>query len=251
MNQPIFISFLLLLLTACSSNDKNNAAKNKNQSDSILQLYIYNRESDDESNLPDDSLKIYSSSFEKSLELYEEIDSLEKQVYDQVYFSIFQLNREKFSIIIDSSTVKAFKFTNKHYKKIQSIDCNLGVNGIKLQKTDINTDGYKDILIEVPSGGFYGSAYFCLFYDPDTKSLVYDKKTELRNIEPSLKNRHITSHSSMQSHTYSIDKYKFKLIEKRIDLGKTTGIMELENKVEVSRFDANGKLIQKDTLVER
>jgi hypothetical protein len=250
MNQSIFILFTILLLTSCSTNKKNINDKTQKDIDNIIELYIYNYESDNELNMPIDSISVYSSSYEKSLELYKEIDSLEKQVWGHVYFSIFKLKEKKFSVIIDSTTVKVFKFSNNNYKKIESFDCDIGVYGIKLQKIDINTDGFKDVLIEIPSGGFFGSSYICMFYNPDSKSLVFDKRTELRDIELDLNKKQITSYSSMQSEKYYIDKYTFKLFEKRIDLGKTTDIEELENKVEISRYDSNGNLIRKDTLDE-
>ena len=250
MKPSAFLLFILILLTGCSSKGKKIAETNRAENDSIIELYIYHDKLSDTSTQPDDSLKIYRSSFEKSLELYKNIDALEKEVENQVYISIFKLLDKKFSIIIDSTAIKVFEFTNGHYKKIQNIDSEIGINGINLQKIDINSDGFNDILIEIPSGGFFGSAYTCLFYNSVSKSLVCDRNIELRNIELNLKKKLLTSNLSMTSETYYIDNYKFKLIEKKVNLGKTTGIEKLENTFEISKYDLMGNLIRKDTLVQ-
>ena len=116
--------------------------------------------------------------------LYNNVDVLSKTVHNiGLHLSIFKLENEKFALIIDSTT-KIYKFIEGNYQQIISTNSRFafGTN-IKIEQKKLNLDKFKDVLIEIPSGGTAGSEFLFLFYNSSTKSFDYDAETELRNIE--------------------------------------------------------------------
>lgn len=229
---------LCLLLCACNSNQ---IAGNHNRN--IRSIYIYDETNDS----PVDSLIVYDD-FEKSLELYERSESLEKEVKGLVYFSIFKLNGQKFSVIADTATVKVFKYEDRKFKRIFKIKSSIGVQNVQIKKIDFNSDGYQDVIVSMPSGGSYGTGNICLYYHPKLESLMGDLNAEFANIELNQTDKSLISYRSLFNEKYAIQNYRFYLIERTIYLGKTSNNQALMDKLEVSKYDLNGNLIQKDTI---
>lgn len=161
-----FPFFLCICLFSCSKKSKKFQNEEK---PSFLYIYDYEKEG------PVDSLAVFDSSYEKSLDYYKSLDTLNKTVASLVTMSIFKLNNQKFAYIVDSSSVKIFKWNSSKFEQIIKIPQELGMN-VQRNFIDFNTDGYKDVIIELVSGGSYGVEYICLFYEPMNKTLLYDFK---------------------------------------------------------------------------
>lgn len=243
----LFVIFNFILLTSCQSlvSTKKNV-KLFNDSD-VTYMYIYKTDSISAESKVVDSLKLLKTGYEKSLVLYSNIDSVSKTVDGFVCLNIFKLNNEKFAIIIDTN-IKVYKYNQTKYERILTIQGELGFSNIDFEKIDVNADTYKDILVKLPSGGTYGDAYICLFYDPSRKTLIYDAKTELANVKLDAKERRVECFYSNSSTVYSIEKFSFRKIEQKKYLGKTTGNRKFDNYVEISKFGGDGKILKIDTL---
>lgn len=232
----IFVTFCLF---SCSTKSK----KFQNEEKPSF-LYIYDFEKQDG---PVDSLAVFDSGYEKSLDYYKSFDTLNKKVDGSVSISIFNLNKQKFAYIADTSTIRIYKWNNSKFEQIINIPQELGMN-VQRNFIDFNTDGYKDVIIELVSGGSYGVEYICLFYEPMNKTLLYDFKNELRNIELDIPNKKITSSSRIVNNVFEIGKNNFVLKEQIIDLLFTTGNEKFENKIEVTKYSNLGKVTSIDTI---
>jgi len=232
------ISILLSIICFGCSQSKSN------RQSEISYLYIYEHLSD----IPSDSLLVHNTNLEKSLEFYTDTESIEKQAQGLVYLSIFKLNNEKFSIIIDTLAVKVFEFKNKKFNKVIEIKAGIGMPKVKTERVDFNADGFEDVIIEIPSGGLFGSSDFFIFFNPQTRKLIYDDKIEFRNYKLDIGNQFVTSFEGLVNKKYAIKNYTFILREKAVDLGMTTNLKELENKSEISIYDLKGRFIKRDTI---
>ncbi|WP_338793246.1 hypothetical protein [Bernardetia sp. MNP-M8] len=226
----IFFLLLTLLLSACSPTQKP-VKQDKTDLDSIQTeiiktkivetepkeeplryWYIY---SNGNHKQPSDSLGWYRSDYEKSLALYNDVDNLSKTVHNiGLHVSIFKLENEKFAFVIDSTT-KIYKFIEGNYKQIISTNSAFafGTN-VKIEQKRLNLDKFKDVLVEIPSGGMGGSEFLFLFYNPTTKSFDYDYETELRNIEFDIKKQKVVSHYQWSKATFVLENNKSNLLFK-------------------------------------
>lgn len=186
------------------------------KSKNISYMYIYDNKS--ESNLPIDSLLVIDSSFEKSLEYYKDKDSISKIIDGIVYFSILEIPTE------------------------------IGVSNIRIEKNDINSDNYQDILIYEPTGGTAGDICYCLFYDNEKRTFKYDKNVELRNIEIFSKEKQVICSYNWSSVIYQIENSSFKKIEETKYLEYSSTNPNYENLKEITKFDTDGKIITIDTV---
>jgi len=101
-------------LYSCNFKIKDNQLENKSN---LTYMYIYNNENDSSKSLPTDSLCLYNdSTYEQSLNLYKNTDSICKSIDGILFFSVFKLNNEKFAIIVDSASTKVFKFSSASKK---------------------------------------------------------------------------------------------------------------------------------------
>lgn len=232
----IFVTFCLF---SCSTKSEK---LQDNEKPSFL--YIYDFEKQDG---PVDSLAVFDSSYEKSLDYYKSFDTLNKKVDGSVSISIFNLNKQKFAYIADTSTIRIYKWNSSKFEQIIKIPQELGMN-VQRNFIDFNSDGYKDVIIELVSGGSYGSDYICLFYESSKKTFIYDFKNPQRNIELDIQNKKITSTSRIVNNVFEIGKNNFVLKEQIVDLLFTTGNEKFDNKIEVTKYSNLGKVISIDTI---
>lgn len=248
MKNTFLIVGLSILLSYCTKRNENKTLDIKEEV--ISGLYIYDSLSED--GKPSDSLLLYESNFEKSLNLYLNTDSMSKTVSGLVHMSIFKHYNEKFALIVDSSNTTFYQFKNNQYIQILKTPIGIGASTITKSIIDINSDGYKDLLYDIPSGGSYGSDNICLFFNPTTKTFEYDNNVELRNIELDLNKKAATCYYlNTLTRKYSINKYSFQIIEDKTNLLFTTGKEKFENKFEIKKYGENNKVISLDTIEEK
>jgi hypothetical protein len=189
-----------------------------------------------------DSITLYRNRpFEKSLELYRDTDSLTQFLESNIYLSIFKLENEKFAVLADSAYTSFYKFMpDGHYQKLYHSPVNLGMRALT-EKKDLNTDGYKDIVFTMVSGGSYGDDNLLLFYDPKNQTLVYHEEPELRNIE--IRHRRVYSYTKFLNRVYRIEGTSLKTEQK-------TEYLQQDNygKMVVTQFDEKGRQQSSDTL---
>jgi len=195
------------------------------------------------SDKPIDSLMLYKNlPLEKSLELYTDVDTLNKTVDMMVHIGIFKVEKQKFAVVIDSASTTFFKFEKGSYKKIFSAAASLAFSVTPIQYKDFNNDGYTDILYSVPSGGSYGDDNFLLFYNPETKNLLYKEEPELRNAE--VKGNTISTSGLFWRKTYTIKGYSL-LLQQETEYLQSNN----DDKKVVYTFNDLGKQISRDTLI--
>lgn len=168
--------------------------------------------------------------------------------YPLIHVSIFKLENEKFAIVIDSTT-KIYKFIEGNYKQIISINSAFGFGtDVKIKQNRLNLDKFKDVLLEIPSGGSYGSDFIFLFYNPTTKAFDYDNQADLRNIEFDRKSQKIVSNYQWSKATFVLEKNKFRKIAQTYYLKFSGAGEEFFDKKEVTKYDKTGKIISVDTV---
>ncbi|MFZ4399426.1 MAG: hypothetical protein ACOYO1_05280 [Bacteroidales bacterium] len=241
----LFFAISIIMFNSCSNYNAKEGKENN-----LTYIYIYNSNLDSISkSKPCDSLCVYNdSSYEKSLNLYKNTDSLCKLVEGFIYINIFRLYNEKYAILIDSTT-KIYKFVGGEYKRLYSIPVEFGTSSeLKLDKMDINSDGFKDLVLQLTTGGTSGDEYICLFYNPIIKTLIYDSTAELRDVEFKINEKKLISHYRWSSAVFAIEKYSFRLLEDHIYMIYSCNNSKYDNMEEVLKYDRNGTLIRKDTL---
>lgn len=235
----VLLLLLVLFFTAsCYNGSKTSMSKGRE----LQYPYIYGHK-DDTLFKPEDSLKLYLDlPFESSLKLYSDTDTLNKTVDGLVHIGIFKVENHKFAVITDTAATSFYKYERGNYKKLFSANASLAFMIPPMKYKDYNNDGHTDVLYSVPSGGFYGDDDFLLFYDPKTKSLVYNKETPLINV--SFKGNTVTRNTKFLEDTFLIKGFDLLLIE---NVEYLQG--DDDNKKVVSKFAETGKLISVDTLV--
>jgi hypothetical protein len=242
MKVSIIIIITVIFFSCNRTIERNEMINHSEKEDRIAYFYYYG----DTTNTPTDSIKMYANNFEKSLEFYKDYDSISKTNYLNFYFNVFKINNEKFAVLIDSTT-KIYKFQGNHFEKLFTENIAIVPLKIEVNKIDLNSDGFLDFFLKIPSGGSHGDDYLCFFYLEKSKSLVYENKVDLCNIEINLKEKTITSNFSMSSEVYLIDGFSLRLLEKRLYLSYS-GEKKLQNKIEITKFNNNGKEVSKDTV---
>jgi len=250
MKPFFFLLFISLVLTGCST-DKQAATeqpevKPLSKDSSIVYRYIYDSESG--SQLPVDSLKLIESNHESVLEFYKDQDSVVKMVDGYIYFSILKLKEEKFAVIIDS-TARVYQFNEGRFNRIHLLNYQLGLPAVELEYVDVNQDGNKDVLFFIPSGGTFGDHYLCLFYNPDSRTLVHDDNVSLRNMELYPKEHKVITRTKYSFAEFVIEKYSFRIVKETRYLC-FEGKDELQDKIRVTLFDKEGRVSRIDTLNE-
>lgn len=254
---------LILLLSACSpaqktiGQDKSDTlqtikiietkvVETEPKEEHLRYWYIYSNGNHKE---PSDSLGWYRSNYKKSLALYNNVDNISKTVHNiGLHLSIFKLENEKFALVIDSTT-KIYKFIEGNYKQIISTNSAFAFEtDVKIEQKRLNLDKFKDILLEIPSGGSYGSDFIFLFYNPTTKLFDYDDETDLRNIEFDVNTQKVVSHYRWSKATFVLENNKFRKIDETYYL-KFRGIGEdFFDKKEITKYNKEGKVISIDTV---
>jgi hypothetical protein len=200
--------------------------------------YIYN----DDWTKPIDSIKLYAGvPFEKSLELYKDSDTLTKSVDFLIYLKLFKIKGQKFAVLADSAYTSCYKFMpSGQIKKEFTIAVELGTKAITKIR-DLNGDGYNDVVYTMRSGGFYGDDNCLFFFDPKKKTLIYNEKPDLRNIE--ISGDTVSSYTKFHSERYVIRGFDLHLIE-------STEYLQGENdgKKVMRYYDAKASEIKRDTL---
>ncbi len=207
--------------------------------------YVYTRTNDNGQAI--DSLKLCASNYETTLDFYKNADSLSQSAPGIIYMSIFKSEDQKFAILVDSTT-KVYKFTENKFEKILHIDCSISSTEISQNKLDINADGHADVVIEIPTGGTYGSDFIFLFYNSDLKTLEYDKNAKMRNCEIDLKLQQVRCNYNWSSTLFAIDKYGFRKLESYTYLRFVTNNPKLEHATERRIYSRTGNIIQVDTI---
>lgn len=223
-----------------------------NKVDNLTYYYIYDCDTTTISKQACDSICMYSdSSYEKSLKLYKNYNSFCKGIPGFFYINVFKHYDEKYAILIDSTT-KIYKLNNNEFKKLYTIPVEVATSSlIKTDKIDFNSDGYKDVVIQIPTGGTAGDEFICLFYNPIEKTLIYDSNSELRNIEFDIQNKKLKSNYRWSSAVFNIEQYSFSLLEDHIYLNYTCNDNNLKNMEEVITYNKKGDIINRDTLLIR
>lgn len=200
--------------------------------------YIY----DDEWTRPIDSIQLYAGvPFEKSLELYKDSDTLTKSVYDLVYLRLFKIRGQKFAILADSAYTSCYKFMpSGQIQKQFSIAVSLGFKATTEIK-DLNGDGYKDVFYTIQTGGIFGHYHYIFFFDPKKKTLIYNGKPDLSNVE--IKGDTVSSYTKFHDEKYVIRGFDLRLIE-------STEYLQGENddKKVMRYYDAKENEVKRDTL---
>ncbi|WP_338811889.1 hypothetical protein V9L05_10730 [Bernardetia sp. Wsw4-3y2] len=158
------------------------------------------------------------------------------------------MENEKFAFVIDSTT-KIYKFIEGNYKQIISTNSAFafGTN-VKIEQKRLNLDKFKDVLVEIPSGGMGGSEFLFLFYNPTTKSFDYDYETELRNIEFDIKKQKVVSHYQWSKATFVLENNKFRKIDQTYYLRFSSAKEEFIDKEQVTKYDKEGRIVSIDTV---
>ena len=185
------------------------------KNDNLTYMYIYDNENDSNIGVPSDSLCLYNdSTYEQSLNLYKNTDSICKTIHGFLFFTVFKLNNEKFAIISDSTTTKIYKFNSSEFKRLYLIpDIGVDEPTVIMENQDINSDGYTDIVVHIPNAGCRGDVYVCLFYNPELKTLIYDNKVSLYDLEFYPKEKKVISTYYKTSSIYIIENYSFKFLK--------------------------------------
>lgn len=210
--------------------------------------YLYTKK--DESGKPTDSLKLCESYYESTLDFYKNEDSLNQIVAGLIYITIFKIEGDKFAILVDSTT-KVYKFTGKKFENIHHINYGIGSTEITKTRVDINSDSHPDILVEIPSGGTHGSDYIFLFYNPELRTLEYDKNFEMRNCEIDLKDKRVKCNYNWSSALFAVEKYSFKKLESNKYLRFVSDNPKFENMIERTIYDINGNVTKSETIEEK
>lgn len=234
----VVLLLVVLFFASCHNSGKMPLPNSRD----LHYLYIYNF-NEDTLIKPVDSLKLYRDlPIEKSLELYTDTDTLNKTVDGLVHIGVFKVEGQKFAVITDTATTSFYKYDKGNYKKLFKAEASIAFIIPPMRYKDYNNDGYTDVLYSVPSGGFSGDDDFLLFYDPKTKSLIYNEKTWLRNV--SFKGETVTQNTKFLNDTFLIRGFDLPLIE---NVEYLQG--DDDNKKVVSKFSETGKLMSVDTLI--
>lgn len=205
----------------------------------LTYIYIY----DDINDKPTDSLEAYANgSWEESLELYKDIDSLSKTITMTVYIGIFKLNKQRFAVITDTSGTAFYKYNGNHYKPIFKDVPKMAFTTPIIKHADYNNDGYTDVFYSVPSGGSYGSDDYLLFFDPNRKTLTHHDEPELRNTE--IKGSIVRCGSNMWAKEYVIEEGKLRL-QSEEEIIQSDSVRILKRAI---TYDKEGNIIKNDTL---
>ena len=199
---------------------------------------------------PPDSLQFDYENFEHNLDIFRNVDSLDVSVSGMVHFFIFRIDRQKFAVLIDSAT-KVYKFTGTRFKKIHHIQTGDGITDISKRKLDVNLDGFMDLVIELPSGGTYGSDFVFLFYHPIRKTLVYDAKSNMRNCIIDVKKARVKSQYHYSYAVYAIEKYSFRMLESYEYLFYTSDNPRLKNKLKKRVFNRKGRIVKTEIIPDK
>ncbi|MFN8437430.1 MAG: hypothetical protein U0V72_07265 [Cytophagales bacterium] len=237
---------LLILFCLLSCSNKTDRQSETNPSCEKV-CYLYTRTN--ESGEPTDSLKICETNYETTLDFYKKEDSLSQAILGIIYINIFKIEGEKFAILIDTTT-KVYKFTGKGFEKIQHINCAIGQTEIIKTKVDINSDSHADILVEIPSGGTHGTDCIFLFYNPEKKTLEYDRNSEMRNCEIDFKNKRVKSYYNWSSALFGVERYSFKKLEFYKYLRFVSNNPKFENMIERTVYGRKGNVTKIDTIVK-
>jgi len=230
----ILLLLSLMLLLSCQTG-KAEMAEEKHK---LCYLYIYNNSA--EAKLTDSLMLYLDLPFERSLELYEHSDTITKHVVQTVYFSTFELQKERFAVISDSAATTFYRqIPDGHFKKEYAIEMPLGWN-VSLEKKDLNADGYNDALFTMVSGGSHGDDNLLLFYNPLTCSLIYHEQPEITNIE--FCGNKVISNSGFLSTVYQIKGYDLLLQQ------QTEYLQDDNDGKKIVSSYSYGRLISTDTL---
>lgn len=238
----IFTLFGFLCLSACSTS---TSMQNETNSTCDKVTYVYTRTNDNGQAI--DSLKLCTSNYETTLDFYKNVDSLSQSASGIIYMSIFKIEDQKFAILVDYTT-KVYKFTGNKFEKIQHIDCSIGSAEISQNKLDINADRHTDVVIEIPTGGAYGSDFIFLFYNSDLKTLEYDKNAKMRNCEIDLKLQQVRCNYNWSSTLFAIDKYGFRKLESYTYLRFVSDNPKVKKMTERTIYSKAENIIQIDTI---
>lgn len=239
--QVVLFALTLFILFSCSNRDKQNVPN------SAYDRVYFGYTKFNENGNAIDSLRVCESSYENTLDFYKELDSLNQTIPNILHISIFKIQNEKFAVVIDSTT-KIYKFNGVGFKMIYNIKYQIGLGEITQKLVDVNLDLENDMVIEISSGGTYGSDFIVLFYNPDLKMLVYDKGADLRNCDFDLKNGKVKSNYNWFSIFFDIKKYSFEKKEMHKYLNYTSGSQNHNNMIERTIFNQSGGIIKVDTL---
>ena len=234
MYRIVTLVFVALLLLCCTQVHKPDMP--------ITYVYIYDYSKDKDDDKPVDSILVYRDlSFEKSLELYKNSDTLTKQADQYLYLSIFELQKERFAVIADSAAMTFYKYMpNGKFKKEHRIESSIGYR-VFIEKKDLNADGYNDVLFTLVSGGSHGDDNLLLFYNPKTHGLVYHEEPWLMNV--SFDGATVTSNTKFLDTAYRVKGFDFLLLQQTEYLQGYD-----DDKKVVSRYNEKGKVISRDTL---
>lgn len=225
MRLSITLFLLSSFLCACSENNKKNNIQNK--------VVI---ETPDGWNLLDSLHKHKNVNISNGTSLlYGE---------ETNYFETFIFNQKKYGITMAQGELKLYQLQNNQFELVHTFD----VQGISLnlEQVDINNDNQLDLVIELISGGTYGSDFICLFYDNAHKKFIYNDTISLTNIHLNSDKNEVTSHTPIKKTIFKIKNYQ---------LIKTTEIALLDGKrinsefTEITYFDEVGNVLKKDTVL--
>lgn len=181
MKNIILPALLLTLLTACT---KPQPEKTKNDT-----TWYYGQEIPTTSLFPPkynrtwkgidcDSVLVINNNPEATLNYYAPLDDL-RLFYCGELYEMEAVNGTKFGFIISADTCKVYRFERGRYTftarmPLKTKFTDFQVSGLSpLYATDLDADGYKDLVLELRTYDDAGNiAFYGLRYDPAKKTLV-------------------------------------------------------------------------------
>lgn len=161
----------------------------------------------------------------------------------QKYFETFLFNEQRHGITMDEGEIKLYQLKDDKFELQQTADF-YGIRLI-LQQVDVNKDDQLDLVIEIPSGGKYGSDFICFFYDPTHQKFIYDEKASFANINIDAEKNEITSFTPLNNTTYKVENFSFIKIKYTEALdGKQVN----SESSKVTHFDDTGNITKVDTI---
>lgn len=237
MKKSIILILLSTVLWACSeqSKEKETITNSTKEASMILDNGSIVIEEEETRSLLD------------SLNKYKNVDKIRGSDFfageGSDFFQTFSFNNQRHGITMGDS-VKLYKLVNDQFKLIKKFYSS-GIR-LELQQIDVNGDGQKDLMIELPSGGRYGSDYICLLYDNENQKFVHNANIPFMNSKVNTEKQEITSSIPSKSITYKVKEFEFHKIEERINIGfdneKYFGFWE------ITSFDENGNITKVDTV---